>query len=72
MNAHPILLQKKYVRVIKLFAEREKLTLSKALDFFYNSVEYKLISRGISDLHCMSDGYLAEDLSEEYNTSAKN
>lgn len=66
MNANPILLQMKYARVIETFSKLSKLSLSQALDFFYNSEEYQLISRGISDLHCMSDMYLAEDLLEEY------
>lgn len=66
MNANPILLQKKYARVIKLFAERENLSLDAALDFFYHSLTYRLISEGVSDLHCMSDAYLAEELSMEY------
>lgn len=34
MNASPILLQKKYVRVIKLFSEKQKLSLRDALEFF--------------------------------------
>jgi len=66
MNANPILLQKKYARVVKLFAEQVDLTLREALDFFYRSTEYTLVSEGVSDLHCMSDAYLAEDLKEEY------
>lgn len=65
MNAHPILLQIKYARVVALFAEEAGLTLSDALDFFYHSRTYYLVSNGISDMHCMSDGYLSEDLQEE-------
>ena len=66
MKANPILLQKKYTRVIALFAEKCSLSLDAALDFFYHSQEYKLLREGIADLHCMSDDYLAEDLKEEY------
>lgn len=66
MNANPILLQKKYTRVIGLFAEKEGLSLSEALDVFYRSELYRLVSEGVSDLHCMSDEYLAEELMEEY------
>lgn len=69
MNADPVLLQMKYARVVKVFSELSGLSLSQALDFFYHSVEYKLISKGVSDLHCMSDMYLAEDLLEEYQES---
>ncbi len=66
MNANPILLQMKYARVVNLFAETCKLSLDDALNFFYHSVTYRLMSRGVSDLHCMSDDYLVEDLMEEY------
>ena len=71
MNANPILLQKKYARVIKLFAEKENLSLDDALDFFYQSLTYRLISEGVSDLHCMSDDYLAEELRIEYQNAKK-
>lgn len=66
MNASPILLQKKYTRVIECFANRVDLSLDDALDFFYHSQLYPLLSEGISNLHCMSDQYLAEELELEY------
>lgn len=66
MNANPILLQKKYVRIIDLFSKKEKLSLDDALSFFYRSTIYRLISEGVSDLHCMSDEYLAEEMISEY------
>lgn len=66
MKANPILLQRKYARVIALFAQKSGLSLDAALDFFYRSEEYKLLREGVADLHCMSDDYLAEDLKEEY------
>ena len=37
-----------------------------ALDFFYHSQVYQLIRDGVSDMHCMSDAYLAEKLEQEY------
>lgn len=66
MNANPVLLQKKYCRIIELFAKQAGITLDEALGFFYRSSFYQLLKDGVSDLHCMSDGYLAEDLKEEY------
>ena len=51
MTANPILLQKKYSRVIECFAKQQGLSLDAALD---------------SDMHCMSDAYLAEELEQEY------
>ena len=62
MTANPILLQKKYARIIELFSKKEPLSLDDALSFFYHSTLYRLISEGVSDLHCMSDEYLTEEL----------
>lgn len=66
MNANPILLQKKYSRVIALFAERQNISLDEALRIFYTSETYKLMRDGVSDMHCMSDAYLADELKQEY------
>ena len=66
MNANPILLQKKYTRVIACFAKKAQLPLDTALDFFYRSELYPLLRDGVSDMHCMSDDYLADELLSEY------
>ena len=66
MIANPILLQKKYSRVIECFAKMQGLSLDAALDFFSHSQVYQLIRDGVSDMHCMSDEYLAEELRQEY------
>lgn len=66
MIANPILLQKKYARVVELFAKEQMITLEEALDFFYKSELYRLISEGVSDMHCMSDEYLVQELMDEY------
>ncbi len=67
MNANRVLLQNKYSRVIEQFAQKESIPLEKALDIFYNSMLYRLMSEGVSDLHCMSDAYLAQELEDEVN-----
>ena len=67
MTANPILLQKKYARVVERFAGEQNLSLDAALQFFYRSEVYHLMRQGVSDMHCMSDGYLAEELEIEYN-----
>lgn len=67
MTANPILLQKKYSRVIECFAKQHGLSLDAALDFFYRSEVYQLIRDGVSDMHCMSDAYLADELEQEYS-----
>ena len=66
MMANPILLQKKYARVIECFAKQQGISLDEALDLFYRSEVYQLMREGVSDMHCMSDLYLAEDLRLEY------
>ncbi len=66
MTANPILLQKKYSRVIECFAKRQGISLDASLDFFYHSETYQLMRDSISDMHCMSDEYLAEELQREY------
>lgn len=66
MQANPILLQKKYARIVKLFAERTGLSYEEALGKFYDSQTYDLISNGVADMHCFSDEYLADELLIEY------
>jgi hypothetical protein len=48
--------------VIKAYAELADVPLREALDVFYRSNLYTEIREGISDMHCRSDGYLAEEL----------
>lgn len=71
MNANPILLQIKYARIVNLLAQKMGIPLEKALDLFYGSVTYDLISHGISDMHCLSDDYLVTDIINEYKTKEK-
>lgn len=66
MMANPILLQKKYARIIECFAKQQGISLDEALDLFYRSEVYQLMREGVSDMHCMSDLYLAEELRLEY------
>lgn len=71
MNANPILLQKKYSRIIERFAEKTNISLDNALDFFYHSEVYQLMHDGVSDMHCMSDEYLADEMNMEYQKKDK-
>ena len=54
MMANPILLQKKYSRVIECFAKRQGISLDEALGFFYHSEVYKLVCDGVSDMQTKS------------------
>lgn len=53
--------------MIECFAKKADISLDEALGFFYMSDVYTLVDNGVSDMHCMSDGYLAEELETEYN-----
>lgn len=66
MKANETLLQMKYARIVGLFAKQMDITLDEALGKFYHSDTYKLMKNGISDMHCMSDEYLVQELIDEY------
>ena len=65
MTANRILVGHKCSNVVKAYAELEGISLRQALDIFYKSNLYTEIRFGISDMHCRSDGYLAEELQLE-------
>lgn len=69
MLADKIVLQMKYARIVRLFADRLQIPYEEALAFFYNSDTYKLISNGVADMHCLSDEYLADELLMEWENS---
>ncbi|MBQ9326961.1 MAG: DUF3791 domain-containing protein [Solobacterium sp.] len=69
MNANATLLQKKYARIIERYANKCDVSIAVALRHFYHSDLYQLISTGVSDMHCMSDDYLADELKEEWSKS---
>lgn len=66
MNANPTLLQKKYTDVISYFARKENISLGQAMDIFYRSQVYRFMREGVSEMHCMSREYLADELDAEY------
>lgn len=69
MEANSVLLQKKYARIVALFAEQMQLTLDEALEFFYRSETYQELRDGIADLHCRSDQYIADELKLEFQSA---
>jgi len=62
MKANRQILQMKYARIVERFAKLAKLSYEEALKIFYDSRTFKLISKGIGDMHCRSDEYLADEL----------
>ncbi|MCL1865060.1 MAG: DUF3791 domain-containing protein [Spirochaetes bacterium] len=71
MIANRTLIGHKCDNVIKAYAELAGISIREAFDVFYKSNLYIEITCGISDMHCRSDGYLAEELQLEVNR-AKN
>lgn len=69
MTANKNLLRMKFARVIEAYAARMGCSLDEALDKFYRSQTYELMRDGISDMHCMSDAYLVDELIEEDDKS---
>ena len=66
MQANATILQMKFARIVRLFAEKANLTYEDALGKFYDSKTFDLVSNGIADMHCLSDEYLADELLIEY------
>ena len=70
MQANKIILQQKYARIVKMFADETGFYYEKALGMFYDSKTYELISEGIADMHCMSDEYLVDELKAEFKITS--
>ena len=66
MTANRNLLQMQFARVIEAYAARIDCSLDEVLDRFYKSQTYELMRDGVSDMHCMSDEYLVDELVDEY------
>jgi len=66
MKADKAILQLTYCSVVNTFSEMADIPIRSALDLFYRSEIYKEMREGISDMHCRSDKYLAEELMMEY------
>lgn len=69
-DSKPDFASEKYSRVVACFADQQGLSLDAALKFFYHSMVYQLMRDGVSDMHCMSDLYLADKLKLEYAEKA--
>ena len=65
MTANPVLLCRKYTHVINALADRLNIGIRDAMHMFYQSQTYQEMRAGISDMHCRSDMYLAEEIALE-------
>ena len=52
----------KYARIIELLAEKLNISTEQAMDMLYTSPLFEIIDKGIADLICRSDIYLAEEI----------
>ena len=66
MTANPVLLCRKYAHVINALAEHLNIGIRESMHMFYNSQTYQEMRAGISDMHCRSDKYLAEEIALEF------
>lgn len=58
-------LQRKLARIVMLLAASANMTPEQALDSFYKSETYKLLTNAATGLYLMSDDYILEDLLHE-------
>ena len=65
MTASKTVLTMKYARVIAELAQMAGVSLEQALDLFYRSHTYQEMRTGIGQMHCRSEGYLAEEITLE-------
>ena len=71
MTANRTLVGHKIAGIIKEYSTFSGVPLREAFDIFYRSNLYTEVRYGISDMHCRSDGYLAEELQIELDKTAK-
>ena len=71
MNADPTILQMKYASVVEELARVAGVGYDAALRMFYESETYGMMREGVSDLHCMSEWYLAEEILEERSAESR-
>ena len=71
MTASRSLVGRKMANVIKTYSDMYNTPLREAFHLFYTSNLYTEIRYGISDMHCRSDGYLAEELQMELDRAQR-
>lgn len=72
MEAHKVLLQSLYKKIILRFSKLTGKDIEESMDYFYKSQTYELISKGIGDMHCKGEIYLTDELMLEYGLKEQN
>ncbi|MDR3295317.1 MAG: DUF3791 domain-containing protein [Clostridiales Family XIII bacterium] len=62
MTANIYILHYKLNGIINEYAKQANVPVREAFDLFYRSNLYQEVRGGVSDMHCRSNGYLAEEL----------
>jgi len=57
---------RKQSRLIIMLAKWKKITPAEALDLFYSTKTYQMLTNPATGLFLMSDAYIFEDLQKEY------
>ncbi|GMO41571.1 MAG: hypothetical protein Ta2B_21440 [Termitinemataceae bacterium] len=70
MVSNRYILNYKLSDIANEYAKLYNTDLRTAFDAFYRSELYHKVRDGISDMHCRSDAYLAEELSRELEAKA--
>ena len=60
-----LVLWRKTARIIAIIAQRLEVSQQRAMDLFYNSKTYQLLSNPDSGLHLLSDEYIVNDTLQE-------
>lgn len=61
----------KCANVITCLSNMYHISLEEATDIYYNSETADLIEKGVADLHCRSEKYLASVIWDEYTENEK-
>lgn len=61
-EAFHTILEAKYARIIEAISDMYNVSPEVAMKIFYQSDTLKLMEKGVADLHCRSDKYLAEEI----------
>lgn len=61
-EAFHTILEAKFARIISEISDMHHVSLDEAMRLFYQSETMALIERGVADLHCRSDKYLADEV----------
>ena len=69
MKADKAILPLKFCSVIEALSAQNNIEPRQALDMFYKSQVYIEMREGLSDMHCRSDIYLAEEIIRELESN---